>query len=162
MNVREGCDIVYDVLVYGDPVEGRFFRVGWEDVTTVEDYDAILDIQNIATVDSSKTISREKGGWVTSLTGGGCVFFSIRAAMRAFDDEIVKRHGTQTRARSLHFPEDWKLERGEFPRRAVSGEKDGTFRPKHANIEDEELTHVVDVTKNRGLQLSDKSKMRST
>lgn len=36
--IRDNSDVVYDVEVFGDTEDNRIFKIGWEEVVTVEDY----------------------------------------------------------------------------------------------------------------------------
>jgi hypothetical protein len=128
VDVKEEGDIIYDVLVYGDTEDGRVFRIGWDDVVTNEDYTHVLDCTAVVTaIDADKVPLKKRDGWKTVLNGEDAVYYSIRVAMRKYDDELVKKGGKLVRARALNIPEDWTFERGAAPLRTVglNAGKDG-------------------------------------
>lgn len=117
--VKKEGDILYDVQVYGDTEVGRVFRIGWDDVIMDEDYIYLLELTHVkSTADSGKAPKRKRDGWITELTGEDAVYYSMKVAMRKYDDELVKKDGRQVRARALNIPDDFVFERGAAPMRS--------------------------------------------
>jgi len=63
-------DVIYDIYVIGDAIEGgRYFKIGFEEVMLVEDYEFHVHLKEKKGTDVIKMKAKEGGGWSTKLTG---------------------------------------------------------------------------------------------
>eukprot|EP00520_Triparma_pacifica_P009109 CAMPEP_0118666762 /NCGR_PEP_ID=MMETSP0785-20121206/19400_1 /TAXON_ID=91992 /ORGANISM="Bolidomonas pacifica, Strain CCMP 1866" /LENGTH=756 /DNA_ID=CAMNT_0006561119 /DNA_START=241 /DNA_END=2511 /DNA_ORIENTATION=- len=166
VHIRDGSDVVYDVEVFGDSVDNRIFKIGWEEIVTTEDYSYVLDCELTSTGNSQEEkVPKKKGrGWTTKLTGDS-LFYSLKVAMRIYDDTLVEKDGKLVRTRALNIGEDWEFVRGQPPLRieGFNAGKGGRSSQTPIGVmpEIDKETTFTDTTKERVLKKSSSSSSSS-